>query len=521
MGLEARFDYLSDFNVDWPEPGDPVAQGDDHIRGIKNATLSAISNNASSTSIFIDSDLAVGLLDSSATFQAAPGSGEEYTLTIAGETQALASLIGVPGGVTLQLDEDDATLNLAGFVGGLPVSLGSFDPAGAAVLTFAGNPAIETDVNGGRAKSVSGAGIFYIEAADGTNGRIQKTAGSALQLRNSDPGQAVGLQARNVADSANVDVFSGVADGASWIGYAGIPVATTTSSGLQVNREAGSVTYLRVADPAGAQAQVLKVDASYAAFRNTGPGELVRLEGRNAADNATIALFQGDPDGSVYLYYNNATRLQTGSIGVNIDAGDTSRLSFYNGGGDLAAYIQTVSAGAFTLDQRTPSAPLDLLLGGTVVARADAGAKTWRTYSNGEQMTQTATVSQRDTTNSGLYVTDAGGALRPVGFNILIQGDVNVPTYTVSATDSGKRLRLRAGNVNVNFGSISMSIGGTLVVINSDAAEPVNLNSTGSMSWYSGGGRIDGVNRRLARGGVCTIVKVASTDFEIWGSGIS
>ena len=35
MPLESAFNYPSDLNLNWPTIGDLVAQGDDHLRGIK------------------------------------------------------------------------------------------------------------------------------------------------------------------------------------------------------------------------------------------------------------------------------------------------------------------------------------------------------------------------------------------------------------------------------------------------------------------------------------------------------
>ena len=44
MPLESAFNYPSDLNLNWPTIGDLVAQGDDHLRGIKKVLKTTIPN---------------------------------------------------------------------------------------------------------------------------------------------------------------------------------------------------------------------------------------------------------------------------------------------------------------------------------------------------------------------------------------------------------------------------------------------------------------------------------------------
>jgi len=519
MALEPNFRWLNDLDPANPADTDPVSEGDDHLRGIKNAVLGNLAGDGDQAQLVVAGESVLTATPTSATViatnsptQAAlllleDGGGETGRLQKT-QTSGLLTMRNSQAGAGLTLEvrngDDDANLVVL-----------NAEAGGKVALSFNGVETFETDVQGARIKADSGAGLLEIVAEDGSFGRLQKNAGASFNFRNGQPGATVGMQARDLADDAYVNVFAGSAAGPQAIFHNGFERFVTAGDGADL--VSGSNTRLGIKRVEGG------VDTGGGNLFATTDNFLLRaIEGAEIQlqrDNGqTVARSQDDS--SIQLLFGSSVRFQTDSVGVSVRGGAASRVSFLDNGGALGAYAQIVDGGAFTLDQRQ-TANFDILLGGTITARADIGAKTWREYSNGTQMTQTATVSQRATTNSGLYVTDANGTLRPVGFNILVQEDVNVATYTVAQDDSGKRLRLRAGNGNVNFGTISMSIGGTVVITNSDAADPVNLNSTGTMSWYSGAGRVDGPTRRLARGGVCTIVKVASTDFEIWGTGIS
>ena len=203
MPLEASFDNLDDLNPDWPLGTDPLAEGDDHIRGVKKAVTANI----------LGSDTVTRLLSNAiATLLA----GHD----LATQSQLIAGIL-------------NDTLALLGSVAGEgDTPLATFDPAGEFVLFRAGLPMLTGNANDLVVNGEDETGVsFTVESAAGVEYVRLSGAPASSQLIDALV-EAQNLTFRGVATGgATRNLFTGDPDGAATLYNAGLVRLQTFADG--------------------------------------------------------------------------------------------------------------------------------------------------------------------------------------------------------------------------------------------------------------------------------------------------
>ncbi len=243
-------------------------------------------------------------------------------------------------------------------------------------------------------------------------------------------------------------------------------------------------------------------------------------------------LIRAVPNGGVTLYQNDLIRYSQTSFGFrcvadgNSDTEDleiefsrqnlTTRASLGFDSSSLFAIRNEIDSGQIACYGRDSGS----LLSPIWVGDPD-GALTF--YHDGIQVagTQDRTATAAST---AMFITDSVSNSFPVGFNV-IPGRTITTNQTLDGDFIGRMWEKTAG------GAISITLpndadipsGATIMVANEDT-ENISINQgTGvTLRWFDGStsGGATG-NRTLASGGVVSIRKSNSTEFYIWGNGLS
>jgi hypothetical protein len=124
-------------------------------------------------------------------------------------------------------------------------------------------------------------------------------------------------------------------------------------------------------------------------------------------------------------------------------------------------------------------------------------------------------------TGVNITLTDASTILgQPIGYRTAPQISSNV-TYTLVLTDSGKHVRLTTGGTAVNIpanSSVAFPIGTAITVVNETAA---NCSITITTDTLRLAATASTGTRTLAAYGVCTLFKVDSALWFVFGAGVS
>jgi len=139
-------------------------------------------------------------------------------------------------------------------------------------------------------------------------------------------------------------------------------------------------------------------------------------------------------------------------------------------------------------------------------------------FTNGTEYLRTATAAELAANNSGGLVRDAGGTMRPAGFNAL-------PTLTagsartIVAGDNGGKFRITGGTAMTVPTGLATDF--TMVIQNNSGSNKTLTASGVTLNWFSGYSVTTG-NRTLANGAWVTITQRGATNvFDVAGAGIS
>ena len=242
-----------------------------------------------------------------------------------------------------------------------------------------------------------------------------------------------------------------------------------------------------------------------------------------------------NPNGNLDLYHSpsNAIRLSIediGSMGIhsnlNTDT-DTRELLFLHQDGTERGTIGHLASNDLSLINRIPGGALSLQAeqGGGGLANVLFADPDGNTTLYGNNVSGLGAWDRTGLANTtGGFVIDSVANVFPVGFNIL-PGRTITANQTIDGDFIGRFWEKTAG------GAITITLdndaaipnGGTIMVANLDTeAMSVDEGSGVTLQWLDGSGATVTGNRTVAGlGSVISIRKRNSTNFQIWGNGIS
>ena len=517
MGLEANFDNLDDLNESWPLNTDPVSEGAAQLRGVKTAIHGNINGSGTETWLL---------------------SGGEQSL-IAGANGAAVRGHGVPGQTLLELvdDADDPQVGLhADQLGGLfhvtmqnkllKFSLDGINAGDAAVTLIYADPDAQVNLYSGGVPRLGTTGIggqvlgsaFQVNnaGADELTYHRLRTSVGGFQMQVAETSAQMSLQQISSAGTVQKAVLNASRDGALQLFNNGLLALTTTPQGITTDSQTDETAYVQIRNISQARsARVGFNNTDNLDLRNLATGGGVRL-----LNSGNVLMVEAKSAAEVGLYNDGGLALQTTGRGLDVLDSDASgtptiglRLANTTSVGQVLAtatqmIIRAGAGGSMNLQDNNGTNVLNSTVGGAVSLLA-AGVICFSTY----------TATNRANFNTGGSVRDAGGTDRPIGFNTLPRTDINTANYVPAAADNGEKLRIGGSGSILLTGSTMPTDG--VVVVNCNAAGSVAINAgTATLNWYSGAGITAG-SRTLARGGVVTLCKISSSEWEIWGSGLS
>ena len=155
MPLEPSFDNLDDLNVLNPASGDNVSEGDDHLRGIKNAVRGNVTGDATQTRLRVDGvDRFLALLVAVANSAATVADGADVQRPVGFN---LLPRVDVPGNKQLAAVDNGTRQRLLGAapVITLPIDV-SFPTDGVVTLLHAGTGGALLTAPGGNIEFFNG-----------------------------------------------------------------------------------------------------------------------------------------------------------------------------------------------------------------------------------------------------------------------------------------------------------------------------------------------------------------------------
>jgi hypothetical protein len=467
----------------------------------------------------------LGGLGSARTF----GSLDLTDVTVVDLSNAVNTLnIGATTGQHLAADGDEiqskSNATTAGDIAinrlGGEVNIGPQSGSGSVSLYDDGGVALQTNVEGVAVRDTSGTvPVLSLRDDAGTILSRFQSDGTNTVVRNVTHGGTVSIQGED--GSGNVDsLFVGDPGADVSLYHAGVLVFRTRTDGIEVDGDGSNIVY--ALDDAGTQYAVLTHDIGSALYlRSNEHGVPVRIQGEDAG-GTTQDILGGDPDGAATLYYAGTEKLRTDTDGATV-FGDDLRLD--NTGAGATRIKAFNSEGGFIL----------LADGDTMqIRQADASGTdedTWIAFANNAGVTlynnNTAEFNTQDSDASGnttgAQVKHHDTSSYDVG---LMQAPVTNVTaaHTLQDVNAGKHIRITSGTGDIDITTAATDLvanGTTWSVANvSGSNNTIDANTGITLTWLDGAGGQTG-DRTLADGGVCTILKVANTSYEIWGNGIT
>lgn len=475
MGLEANFNYLDDLVTTWPLGTDPKNEGDNHIAGTKSAVRGNISGDGTATRLLV-ANAEKARVDAEG-FLLASGAirfGSESTITSSPSDLSIA----VAGSATPGLV---VSANIASFTAASNASVSAIDASGEALT-------------------------------------LRKLQSSDAILRSE--GQARRLAGEVTATGGVTEVLWDGGPGIGLSGYYGGALRhSAVIAGLDVKATGVGNPRVIVTDEGANQAELVKFESSYVSLRNLQPAQAARVEVRDTADSATVSILRGD-EAATEIYGGAGRRILSTGTGTDVEAGSDYFLrlaldSAWNfrqsGSGAAAELVLRSEAGnkVFRIDEATASTPAATFVPGGVQTLFD---------DTGASALIVAPESERLTVNSSAQVRDSRDLIRPVGFNVM--PNQNIADATIDGA--------RAGNFQNMNSSVERTItlgdlvtGQTTVIGVSTAGFANIVPAVGkTLLWLSGSGVVSGP-RVLASGGVATVYARTTSEYFIWGAGLS
>jgi len=239
MPIEPNFD-----NIDALEPANPfdtdnVSEGDDHLRGIKNALKANVTGDATETRLLVGGNPAA--VQTARALDLIPDVDDQPQLLRfrnAGNDATNISLRTDVAGA-LFLENEKISQNLQLIVRGAgddQQTQIAAEPDGAASMGYAGGPAISSAGTGALIQAQPGQSSANISLQDASGGfaQISKQDGGLVSYRNLQPGAAIRLETRNTGDTAAVLALEADEDKTTLYANGGSARITTASDGMQL-----------------------------------------------------------------------------------------------------------------------------------------------------------------------------------------------------------------------------------------------------------------------------------------------
>lgn len=286
MAVESQYSNIGDLNPSWPTPTDPVSEGDDHLRGIKNALQGNVQGSGTETVLYNGSTnkplgpslrtkaRGIDVLDTVA-------SGVATAITLRGQAgAALAAFLHAIGStfVSATVTGDNLTIDVVTASG---VRKG--------IVVQGADGTVEFYANG------------VLVAATNANGLVLDAAAPALLLG------AVG----SVAAVGSDLVVSAVGVGGVWLaGPNGVAHIQTVTDGLSVWGGSATNVVLGLLGSAGAAQAKVKGVAGQAIVEAIGGGVLLLGTGSVTIVDAQLT--------SQTFYLNGVAALIMSAAGLNV-----------------------------------------------------------------------------------------------------------------------------------------------------------------------------------------------------------
>lgn len=437
MALEPNFRFIDDLDPLNPADADQVAQGDDHLRGLKAALQGSVDGNATRTRLLIGADPVFNV------------------------TSVQAQLLNPIGGAVTFLGED----------------------------------------------------------ANGPLGSLVFQPFGALQLSSLVAGQGVNLFAGN-----GERLYTGAEGGASTLFHADAPTLLTTGGGVNVNGVNVVIDNGGAATRAEFQAKN-SVGGIRTAIGTTGELLIDQLSAAGALEGTFVRAVR---DAQLELSFADVVRLATTSVGADVSgtsfnldssANNITRINALNSIGGVSLNARSTSGDGRISQMSAAGAEeahfLTMERAGPVTAR----------FNNVDAL-RTADHLVNGVTSSAQGL-DHGGTFRDLGWNVLpiVERDSNL---TLTELHASKVIRRDgAGNVDYTLpngptGTVP-PIGAVTMFTNFNAAGNVDIlpEVGGALLWLDGAGTPQTGSRRLAHGGIATVLHYTDLEWWIWGTGIS
>lgn len=539
MPLET-FNFIDSLNASNPVGATDVkGQGDDHLRGIKLTLLNSFPNIAGPMS------LTHTQLNNAAI-------KTEANVFTASQTVSSANPI-------IKLVETDATANNAKwylgqvstealYIGRL-VSDDELTASNPIIINRTLNvidsiqlDAVDIRLKGG-VVSLRSAGTtdtenrrIDLEHSDGTlRGYLGYNADDQLRVRNEINGGNLLLQARNAAGTIlNAQIYD--PDNAHQIYHQGSLSIATHADGIDVYDVSGGSTYIGFKDSSAIRAGFLQFSSTSCNLRNEVHGTEVRIQGEDTG-GTNRNLVVGNPDGAVTLYYAGGDRLLTDVLGVIVrQDGDTDtadhRIRWQHNNATDRALAGFLSSDTFRIRNQVHGGPIALEAedsagnAQTLISCDPDDASIIYNGASNEIGLRTQTRTATGATSSG-RVLDHGGTNRDVGFNVLPTFNLNT-SDTLEASHAGADNRLTGANsatltLEANT-STDFPVDAVTHLVCAGSGIYTVTEGTGVTLYYiePGTGRVDTTGGcTVGPGGVATIKRISSTEYEIFGSEIS
>lgn len=474
-------------------------------------------------------------------------------------TERIATLAtgGAALGTVLELDNSAAatvsTVRGRNSAGGIGVSVSATGVGSVQQLTSAGvleenwleftrNGAVTAHFNGVAAAGTAGAGFnvfdtvgdnpqlhFYQDDLVTRNGYVQFLA-TGLIIENEVHGTPIRILSEDIL-GVNQDVFFADGDGATLLYWAGVEVLRSSILGVDIIDPGGDDPALVFfQDDLATRNGFIQFTSVGAIIENEVHGSVFTLRGEDAG-GVNRNILTGDPDNATSLYDNGVLALTTTPEGIDVHGAVSALLDVIAGtasndailglrgttNGGMRVYWDESASAAFLRQTTAAGVTEDVW-----ISLTKNGAVTL--YYDGVIEGRTAD-SNEDHRTSGLLVNDHGQVQRDVGFNVMpvVESDA---TRSFAEDDVGKMMHRDAiGSVTFTLASGTSGavppVGATIMITNENATGTVTISAAGTLRHFAGAGAPATGNRTLGEGGVCTAYKYASTEWWIWGSGIS
>ena len=232
MPLEPSFGNIDDLNPDWPLGTDPLAEGDDHIRGIKLSLQGNVTGDATQTRLLTDALVALITTDAGVNVKATNPVQANTLLRLQDNADVRVAdlLVNLAGllrvvvatvGQAMELRGSNAAPN--------DETMAQFNPGGAAKLFQAGIEALSTSANGIVAGVAGQNGRVDVLTSAGANG-LRLESGTNQRLIGLVDGSEVHLVASPAGGGAGITMLAADPDGSVTLNFNGVESVRTIPS---------------------------------------------------------------------------------------------------------------------------------------------------------------------------------------------------------------------------------------------------------------------------------------------------